>query len=68
MIYPNNDMKANWDALITLCLLFTCMVTPYRIAFSGVEAETTFWIVTNYSIDSMFAIDIILSFITAYYT
>ena len=42
------------------------MVTPYRIAF--VEDETFEWIVANYVIDFLFLIDMILCFMTAYYT
>lgn len=66
LIYPNNDWKRNWDALITLVLLLTCMITPYRMAFS--EKDPDYWKVINISVDSMFAIDIVLSFLTAYYT
>lgn len=66
MIYPNNEVKRNWDAVITLLLLITCMITPYRLAFSGTDPP--FWLVVNMIVDLMFAIDIILSFLTAYYT
>lgn len=66
MIYPNNELKSNWDTLITLVLIFTCMVTPYRIAF--VDEDDTLWTVLNYSIDGLFVVDMILCFLTAYYT
>ena len=66
MIYPNNALKANWDMIVTLILIFTCMVTPYRIAF--VEEDDEFWTVLNTSIDFMFLIDMILCFVSAYYT
>ena len=66
MIYPNYDWKRNWDALITLILLITCMITPYRLAFAG--ADPPFWLFVNIAVDLMFAIDIVLSFLTAYYT
>lgn len=41
MIYPNNALKSNWDMVVTMVLIFTCMVTPYRIAF--VEHDDDFW-------------------------
>jgi hypothetical protein len=66
MIYPNNPIKNNWDMIITIVLIFTCMVTPYRIAF--VEVDDDMWSAINVIIDIMFLIDMILSFISAYYT
>ena len=66
MIYPNNEYKANWDTLITLVLIFTCMITPYRIAF--IDEDSNLWVGLNYSIDGLFLIDMILCFLTAYYT
>ena len=66
MIYPNHEWKKTWDGMITLVLLFTCMMTPYRIAFS--DSDPLSWTIINLIIDSMFLIDMILSFLTAYYT
>ncbi len=65
IIYPENELKAHWDIFITLVLIFTCVVTPYRIAL--VETDTLGWTVTNYSIDGLFVIDMIIIFNTAYY-
>ena len=42
------------------------MVTPYRIAFS--ETDPLEWIILNFMIDFTFLIDIIFSFMSAYYT
>ena len=66
MIYPNNEKKSYWDGFITLILVFSCMMTPYRIAFS--ESEPPSWVIINAFIDSSFAIDIVLSFLSAYHT
>ena len=66
MIYPNNEAKSNWDSLITFVLIFTCMVTPYRIAF--VENDDLPWKIVNNGIDAMFLLDMILCFLSAYYT
>ena len=66
MIYPNNEYKSNWDTLITLVLIFTCMITPYRIAF--IDEDSNFWVGLNFSIDGLFLIDMILCFLNAYYT
>ena len=66
MIYPNNTIKGNWDMLLTIILVFTCMVTPYRIAF--VEFDDEVWTILNTTIDLMFAVDMMLCFLTAFYT
>lgn len=59
-------MKSKWDTLITLVLIFTCMITPYRIAF--VDEDDLTWVVINYVVDGLFLIDMILCFLTAFYT
>ena len=33
MLYPEDNFKSYWDFLITNVLIFTCIVTPARIAF-----------------------------------
>jgi hypothetical protein len=33
VILPDDHFKKKWDILITLMLLFTALVSPYRIAF-----------------------------------
>ena len=66
MIYPNNEIKSNWDTLITVVLIFTCMVTPYRIAF--VEQDSNLWVFINFFIDGLFLIDMVLCFLSAYHT
>lgn len=66
MIYPNNEFKGQWDGFVMLILFFTCMVTPYRLAFA--KEDPPAWTIVNTIIDIFFAVDIILSFMTAYYT
>ena len=34
MIYPNNELKMNWDLLLALVLIYSCTTTPLNIAFS----------------------------------
>lgn len=35
MFYPEDSSKANWDLFITIVLIYTCITTPMRIAFSN---------------------------------
>lgn len=65
LIYPENDYKANWDSFMTFVLIFTCVVTPLRIALD--ESESVGWNMANYIIDGLFLVDIIVIFNTAYY-
>lgn len=45
-------------------LIFTAISTPYRLAFT--ESDDLTWIIINYIVDALFAIDMILCFFTAY--
>ena len=66
MLYPTTDpFKNYWDLYISLILIFSCLITPYRIAF--VHIETQQWSVINYYVDICFALDIILIFNSAYF-
>ena len=65
MIYPEDTWKEQWDLFVSLILIFTCAVTPFRLAFY--ETEDTAWEITNGSVDLIFFIDMILIFNTAYY-
>ena len=66
MIYPNNPYKGIWDNFITFILILTCTITPYRIAF--VEEDDLTWELINGLVDLFFLFDLILCFLTAYYT
>ena len=46
-------------------LLFSCLITPVQIALY--ETLGTGWSITNYTIDVLFFIDIILIFNSSYY-
>ena len=57
LIYPEDRWKQNWDSFATVLLLFTCIVTPWRLAFYD---ENYGWDVAMGFIDSVFAIDIVI--------
>jgi hypothetical protein len=54
-----------WDVFIAMILIFSCLVTPYRLAL--VPEDTKAWKIANGFIDSMFLCDIILIFNTCFY-
>ena len=64
MFYPDNNFKGYWDLLVTLILVFTCTLIPYRISF--IENETSGWKLALGIIDILFFIDIIFNFNSAF--
>ena len=65
LINPGNTWKLNWDMLITVILLYSCIATPVQIALyeelDGVGKRL------NQIVDSLFFIDIVIIFNSAIY-
>lgn len=64
IIYQDNNIKMVWDLYIALLLIYSCMSTPAKIAFSYGEGIFS-WQVSDNVIDSSFGLDIVLSFFSA---
>lgn len=64
LIYPEDAFSSSWELWITVVLLYTCMATPYRIAF--VKDGAFGWVFQAWFVDAMFLIDIFINFNTAY--
>ena len=67
LIYPENRLKSLWDFIMTIVLLVSCVITPLDIAFSNEENTTTLENILKYTIDILFAIDILVTFNTTTY-
>ena len=68
VILPDNPTKQIWDIIIGVLLIYTSIVTPYRISFiDDSTSANKYFDYLDLSIDCLFFIDIILSFLTAYY-
>jgi len=65
MLYPEDKLKTNWDLFITLILVFTCFVTPFKIAF--LDNDSPAWMLTDNMVDIMFFLDILIIFNSPYY-
>lgn len=65
MIYPEDNWKEKWDLFVSLVLIFTCAVTPYRLAF--IDVDSIDWEIINGVTDLIFFADMILIFNTAFY-
>jgi hypothetical protein len=66
MIYPSDRLHLFWEVLVSICLLTTCVLTPFTLAFSEVVDKIEWYVILNYSIDGFFFLDIIVNFISAY--
>lgn len=58
-------MQFKWLTMIR-CVLYSCIVAPYKIAFLA-NREFIVMDYIEYCIDSIFILDVILNFFTAYY-
>ena len=63
MFYPEDSLKANWDLFITVILVYTCIATPARIAFT--TEDTLGWSIIKWVTDLLFLADIIIIFFSA---
>lgn len=62
IVLPDNPYKKTWDLVIAFLILYSSIITPYEIAFS--EKNGTNWF--EILIDILLAIDIVLTFFSAY--
>ena len=67
LIYPNDKFKVIfWDLLISVCLLITCILIPFNLAFSEYLDQVTWYFFFLYMVDAFFVVDIFINFNTAY--
>jgi hypothetical protein len=62
---PNSPFKIAWQYALVFLLLYTAFVTPLRVTF--LDDDTPQWLAVDYTINAMFFIDIIVTFLSAYY-
>jgi hypothetical protein len=65
LIYPEDHFKKYWDIFVAIVLVFSCLVTPYRVAL--IEQDSQAWVRINAVVDTLFLIDILVIFNSAYY-
>ena len=64
IFFPDDPIKIRWEMSMSLILIFTAVTTPLRLAFS--ESDDLTWTIINATVDSLFGVDIIICFFTAY--
>ena len=68
LFYPSDWWKQiGWDILVSMLLFITCFTTPINIAFQEEISVIDWYMKTNYVIDILFFIDILVIFNTAVY-
>jgi hypothetical protein len=60
VLLPDDTFRQIWDFIITIVLLITFGITPYKIAF--IDNNEVTWIVIDGIIDFFFLVDIVLNF------
>ena len=67
MFYPSDYSKKIWELFMILCLLTTCVSTPYNLAFVDIMNEVEWYYILYHVMDAAFLIDIFVNFCSAYH-
>ena len=61
-----STIKVNWDLAIMVLAIWNCFVIPFQVAFEPPFADTTLFSVSDFIVDFMFFLDIIVHFRTTF--
>lgn len=65
IIFPDDEFFEYWSIFISLLLLYTCVISPYRICV--VESDSPNWTYADITVDCLFFVDVVLNSLLAYY-
>lgn len=65
ILVPGNFFTDIWSKFMTLLLIYTAIVTPFRVSF--IEFEETSWVIVEYVFSTIFFIDFLINCSMAYY-
>ena len=65
ILLPDDPFKQWWDFVNMIMILFVCVTTPARIAFT--EEDNFTWTLIGICVDTIFFVDLVLNFFTAYH-
>lgn len=66
VIHPNYWLKISWDLLLSILILFSVTIIPFRLGFH-IETLSDTEKVIDYSIDILFGLDMLANLNTAFY-
>ncbi len=64
IIFPNSKVKNTWNLVVMFLLFYTGTYIPYKTAF--VDYSPEYVNIIELSIDSLFFVDIVVNFLSAY--
>lgn len=64
LLHPNSPFKLIWNPILSLTLLYTATIMPYRIGFSD-DVYWDVYTVVDLVVDGIFGVDIIVTFLSA---
>ena len=67
LLSPDNMPKKTWNFVMSLLLVYTASVMPYRVAFEDGQ-DSGGWMVIESFVNVLFGLDIIANFFSSYYT
>ena len=67
LLHPDSQFLRIWSVIISLLLLYTATVMPYRLAFTD-GADQGAWVYIEYTVNVLFSLDLILNFFSAIYS
>ena len=69
LLYPEDNVKKNWDMFVNYLLIYTCISMPLFISFYKPDKEKGIdtWVLINIIVDIFFGMDIIVVFLSAFY-
>ena len=65
VLHPESLVIVCWNIIISILMLYTAIIMPYRIAF--IESDSSFWKIFETVIDFLFLFDIFITFNIGYY-
>ena len=66
IIPPNHWFKGAWNGMLSVLLIYTATIMPFRLAFID-EADAGGWLVLEYMVNSLFFLDFLINCFSAYY-
>jgi len=65
LIFPDDNFKQNWEIVLAIMILYSCLWVPYDMAF--IDGEPVSTLILDGLSDFVFFIDILVNFNSAFY-
>jgi len=65
MVHPSEPWKIQFDMIVGILIIYSVLAVPFRLGFRVEDTDALFW--SDVVIDSIFGVDIFVTFRTAFY-